>query len=543
MVWQSLQLLMGQYAKDRDQFLPAQTATNREQRSTGKTCRVMLDPEGFSPPRRGVAGGNWRHPPSMLRLLVTISLAAVSDVHTFHHSAMPASASRRDHRTRRAAGAPEAVPTQRGHESQPPRWPSSSLMMVASSSIDDFSVAPPTMTTAKTTTALAEEDGYQAIKVRELSEFYHSPPVVRAVVRASSLASPAPSTPAGVGTGLNTVETWCRDRLDAWYCKAERVRCPFFRRRYSDALDHLETWLVRPLLVRPSTVNAGLFGPSQACKPANCGEGGGRGADGAGRPSYNTKSTNLPLPALMDILRRDWQGSSSSTLLAAPHQQHYADDHPNTHDAPRTRGYYVTGRLSTSIYRDDCIFESPDPDLPIRGLRKYVGVASQLFDSRDSFSQLVSLEQVNGSWNDRTRWNESYGHSLMIRATWKMDLTIKLPWRPRLPTFSGTTTYYLDPDHLIYRHEETWDDISVPTAFLSMFAFGSEPATVSQRTRGGKLRRLCPLSPKLSGRRAIPQRSQQTDRHYHFPTEQTAHRTSTSPRNIQHNVFKISMRN
>jgi len=119
----------------------------------------------------------------------------------------------------------------------------------------------------------------------------------------------------------------------------------------------------------------------------------------------------------------------------------------------------VTGKLSTGIYRDDCWFLSPDPDLPIHGLRKYVGVASHLFDSKSSSSELLSLEQKNQIQDDT---------NLLIMATWRMSLTLKLPWRPRLPTFSGTTLYHFDENHLVFRHEETWD-ISLTEAFLAMF--------------------------------------------------------------------------
>ena len=33
--------------------------------------------------------------------------------------------------------------------------------------------------------------------------------------------------------------------------------------------------------------------------------------------------------------------------------------------------YYVTGKLSAAIYSDDCIFDSPDPDMPVRSLRRF----------------------------------------------------------------------------------------------------------------------------------------------------------------------------
>jgi hypothetical protein len=116
---------------------------------------------------------------------------------------------------------------------------------------------------------------------------------------------------------------------------------------------------------------------------------------------------------------------------------------------PETRkGYYVTGKLTTAIYRDDCRFLSPDPDMPIRGLRKYVGVAAHLFDFHESESALKSLEIVDDT----------------LVAEWQLKGILKLPWRPQLPTFCGKTVYYFDDEGLIERHEESWD-MTVSHAF------------------------------------------------------------------------------
>lgn len=118
------------------------------------------------------------------------------------------------------------------------------------------------------------------------------------------------------------------------------------------------------------------------------------------------------------------------------------------------KGYYITGKLNTTIYRDDCLFDGPDPDMPVKGLVKYLSSASQLFDVKMSESELRSLklgEEPN-----------------TIVATWRMEGVLRLPWRPSLPTMTGTTTYYLDEDALIYQHIETWD-MSVQEAFLKTF--------------------------------------------------------------------------
>jgi hypothetical protein len=48
------------------------------------------------------------------------------------------------------------------------------------------------------------------------------------------------------------------------------------------------------------------------------------------------KDFGLSKELLLDVIRSDWKPESK-------------------------KGYYVTGRLSPSIYRDDCVFDGPDP--------------------------------------------------------------------------------------------------------------------------------------------------------------------------------------
>jgi hypothetical protein len=42
----------------------------------------------------------------------------------------------------------------------------------------------------------------------------------------------------------------------------------------------------------------------------------------------------------------------------------------NDWKAEMGKGYYVTGKLTTAIYQDDCVFVGPNPDMSIRGLHK-----------------------------------------------------------------------------------------------------------------------------------------------------------------------------
>lgn len=136
------------------------------------------------------------------------------------------------------------------------------------------------------------------------------------------------------------------------------------------------------------------------------------------------KNPGLPIQQKYDIILKDWK----------------VDTH---------KGYYITGRLNTTLYRDDCMFDGPDPDMPIQGLRKYLNVASQLFDQHESRSELLKLE-IQGE---------------TIVADWKMNGILRLPWHPRLPEWTGQTTYHFDENGLVYLHTETWD-MSVAHAFL-----------------------------------------------------------------------------
>ena len=98
-----------------------------------------------------------------------------------------------------------------------------------------------------------------------------------------------------------------------------------------------------------------------------------------------------------------------------------------------------------------------DPDMPVRGLRKFLNAASQLFDQQLSTCELLSLniqEQGHGADDDD-----------VIVARWRMNGVLRLPWKPKMPEVVGTTIYRLDENHLIRLHEETWD-ISAVEAFF-----------------------------------------------------------------------------
>ena len=209
---------------------------------------------------------------------------------------------------------------------------------------------------------------------------------------------------------LSPWESWCLLRLEHWYRQALSIKCPFLRRRASDTLDALEQ-VLRFIVIRHKSLDVVDIGPPVGwrCEGDVC-----------------AKEKHLPTAVVMERIRNDWKTDTD-------------------------KGYYITGRLSTELYRDDCLFDGPDPDMPVRGLRKYLNAASQLFETRSSTAVLLDLQ------HDK--------ETDLITAKWKMQGVLRLPWKPALPEWHGTTTYHRDDEGLIYRHSETWE-LSVAEAFL-----------------------------------------------------------------------------
>ncbi|CAB9508488.1 Uncharacterized conserved protein (DUF2358) [Seminavis robusta] len=208
---------------------------------------------------------------------------------------------------------------------------------------------------------------------------------------------------------LSPLEDWCAHEVEAWYQKAVAVKCPFFKRRFVDLLDGVDM-VLKFLVIRHKT----LFGPPPGHRS---------------KFSSEDKMRHLTLEQRLAAIGADWK----------------LDTH---------KGYYITGQLNTTLFRDDCWFDGPDPDMPVQGLRKYLNAASQLFDRRQSQAELLSLEIID----ERT-----------ILAQWRMNGVLRLPWKPMLPEWTGSTTYHFDEEGLIYRHDEDWD-MSVWQAFMKTFA-------------------------------------------------------------------------
>ncbi|CAM9279889.1 unnamed protein product [Ectocarpus sp. 4 AP-2014] len=104
-----------------------------------------------------------------------------------------------------------------------------------------------------------------------------------------------------------------------------------------------------------------------------------------------------------------------------------------------SRRYYVTGDLTPSLYRPDCLFT--DPTTRVESVERYTAAVKLLFDPDNAQVDLLSLVV-----KDDTH----------IFAEWRLQGYLKFPWHPYVKPYTGTTLYTLDSDGLISRHEETW---------------------------------------------------------------------------------------
>ncbi|KAL7506980.1 hypothetical protein ACHAXN_008003, partial [Cyclotella atomus] len=227
--------------------------------------------------------------------------------------------------------------------------------------------------------------------------------------------------------------------LNNLYDKAQlQIKCPFLRRRIADCLDGTAT-LLQFLLIRHKSL--GLSDPAilstiestfkvPGCIPT------GRHIKTA------VKNRHLSIEELTCRVQNDWTSNTNN-----------GNSSNNSN-----KGYYITGRLDTTIYRDDCLFTGPDPDMPVRGLRKYLSAAAQLFDSKVSFASLDSISFDNKG-GER--------HCGAITVQWTLGGVINLPWHPNVEPWTGWTRYHVDEEGLIYWHEEGWD-VEVWRIFLGV---------------------------------------------------------------------------
>jgi hypothetical protein len=211
-------------------------------------------------------------------------------------------------------------------------------------------------------------------------------------------------------SALDIAATRTEQSLDKLYQNSFKIKCPFFRRRAFDTLEALKRIFV---FVAARHKSIPFFPNPAATSPIR-------------------KILNLPVSEVAAIVQKDWIGR----------RQHQG------------KGYYITGAMTHEIYDEECLFDGPDPDMPVKGLRKYLLSASQLFDSHRSRADL--LRPVEYDTDKR-----------IVIAHWRIQGVLNLPWHPEVKPWTGHTEYHVDPQSgLIITHQEHWD-ISVPDAFIS----------------------------------------------------------------------------
>ena len=214
--------------------------------------------------------------------------------------------------------------------------------------------------------------------------------------------------------------------LGEWLERSRGIRCPFWRTRATDAVDALLTCAEFVAARHKSILDRQWLPGSEASlfEPLSLPV-----------PSMGAKTRHLPLEAVIDVVRRDFE-----------HGQ-----------------YYVSGKLSQAVYNDACFFDGPDPDMPVKSLQRYSDALKGLFDPHRSAIELVSIEP---------RPDERG-----FIAHWRLSGALKLPGRPRIKPYAGATRYELDEEGLILSHTETWS-IGALDAFLSTAwpAFGAPAA-------------------------------------------------------------------
>jgi len=260
------------------------------------------------------------------------------------------------------------------------------------------------------------------------------------------------SPPFCPGSPLSSHQTFFTD-LDTLYTEASTtIKCPFFKRRIADTIDNV-AMIMRFLIIRHKSLWP-VFGIDDLGQDGHALQMQVPGCKAIGRhiqvdqDGKSVKHMNLPIEAIRDVIVQDWHA------------------HPQTGSKPSSlnTGYYITGKLNSTIYTDDCMFDGPDPDMPVKGLRKYLGAASNLFDSSKSSATLLDIQIIDVDPGARSKTHSRYGNKV-IEVKWRLQGVLMLPWKPSVKPWSGWTRYHLDENGLIANHREGWD-ISVLQAFV-----------------------------------------------------------------------------
>jgi hypothetical protein len=104
-------------------------------------------------------------------------------------------------------------------------------------------------------------------------------------------------------------------------------------------------------------------------------------------------------------------------------------------------GYFLTGDLSTDIFRDDCVFS--DPTNRVSSLNQYQNALRVLFDPSRSTVRLTTPLTVNAKERTISCRLRSRGH-------------LQLPWRPYVTSYETTIVYAVDENGLISNQDQEW---------------------------------------------------------------------------------------
>lgn len=139
---------------------------------------------------------------------------------------------------------------------------------------------------------------------------------------------------------------------------------------------------------------------------------------GKASTSSEEKTTGLSLTDLSERLTND--------LLHGSHGQ---------------GGYFLTGDLSSDIFRNDCVFL--DPTNQVASLSRYQAALRVLFDAERSVVELTEPLEVN----DAAR---------TISGTLRSRGFLQFPWQPYVTAYETKIVYRIDDDGLVFRQEQTW---------------------------------------------------------------------------------------
>ena len=127
-----------------------------------------------------------------------------------------------------------------------------------------------------------------------------------------------------------------------------------------------------------------------------------------------------------------------------------------------TRQYYVTGRLSSSIFASNCQFTDPTTD--VQGRERYSKAVASLFspsaskagkpahgDSQVIHPNLSMTAQACCLQADLISMKQTGDSSIELR--WRFEAALNVPGRPRIKPYLGTTNYTVGDNGKIIRQE------------------------------------------------------------------------------------------